>query len=66
MAWKPPSLFFAATVRKSSIIRGKCPGSAKSTATGLRIHGAGNDENGITLDPGSLDSDKASHRAALS
>ena len=39
---------------------------SQSTATCLRIHGAGNDENGITLDPGSLDSDKGSHRAGLS
>ncbi|WP_124321128.1 hypothetical protein [Pseudomonas chlororaphis] len=52
-------------------IRGKCPGSAKSATACQRIHGAGNDEHGIALGLGTQvdddkDSDKNSHRAALS
>ncbi|AZD02921.1 hypothetical protein C4K27_3729 [Pseudomonas chlororaphis subsp. chlororaphis] len=68
MAWKPPSLFLplpSETLSLTSTPNAQAAQGSQSTATCLRIHRAGNDKNGITPDPGNLDSDKDSHRAAL-
>ncbi|AVO59641.1 hypothetical protein C6Q18_17305 [Pseudomonas chlororaphis subsp. piscium] len=74
VAWKPPSLFFAAPVRSASIAsaaNARAAQGSKSAAAYLRIHGAGNDGYNIALGLGTQvdddkDSDKDSNGAALS
>ncbi|AZD55403.1 hypothetical protein C4K19_3618 [Pseudomonas chlororaphis subsp. aurantiaca] len=72
MAWKPPSLFFAATVRKSSIVSAaNAQAAQRARRHASAFMGAGNDEHDVTLGLGpqvddDKDSDKNSHRAALS